>query len=65
MYIYIHVLTNKFKYMCVYMYMYIHALSGEVFLNNALSFALATAGLPVCIDIDMDVHVYTGIHKCM
>ena len=51
--------------MCVYMYMYIHAMSGEVFLNNAPSSALAKAGLPVCIDIDMDVHVYTGIHKCM
>jgi len=47
------------------MYMYIHAMSGEVFLNNAPSSALAKAGLPVCIDIDMDVHIYTGIHKYM
>jgi len=47
------------------MYIYTRATSGEVVRNNAPSSALATAGLPVCIDIDMDVYVYTGIYEYM
>jgi len=36
---------------------------GEAFLNNAPSSALATAGLPVRVYIDMDVYIHTCIYK--